>query len=59
MPFKDYFTLRLSVEHRDHIDKLARELGTSSADVVRTLIDAHIREANALAKTKKGARYIA
>ena len=49
---KDFFTLRLSTEEREYIDKLARENLTSSADVVRTIIDAY-------KKQTEGVKYIA
>ena len=63
MPLKDYFTMRLSTEQRNYIDGLAREYATSSADIVRTLIDMHVNLANKSAKEQKkeqkGAKYIA
>ena len=55
--------MRLSTEQRNYIDGLAREYATSSADIVRTLIDMHVNLANKSAKEQKkeqkGAKYIA
>lgn len=51
--------MRMSTEHREYIDNIAREFGTSSADVVRTMIDAHIGYTKKELAKQEGAKYSA